>query len=74
MGKTWLVRDLARRSGRDLVELDFERDPGHRRAFSSNDPREIGSARAGGPARSTSWCRSAAGLSRSSSKRARPAP
>jgi len=41
VGKTWLVRDLARRSGRDLVELDFERDPGHRRAFQSNDPRDI---------------------------------
>jgi hypothetical protein len=41
VGKTWLVRDLARRSGRDLVELDFERDPGHKRAFLSNDPRDI---------------------------------
>jgi hypothetical protein len=41
VGKTWLVRDLARASGRDLVELDFERDPGHRRAFQSHDPRAI---------------------------------
>ena len=41
MGKTWLVRDLAARSGRDLVELNFERDPGHKRAFATNDPREI---------------------------------
>ena len=40
VGKTWLVRDLARRSGRELVELDFERDPGHKRAFLSNDPRD----------------------------------
>lgn len=40
VGKTWLVRDLAARSGRDLVELNFERDPGHRHHFRSNDPRE----------------------------------
>ena len=41
VGKTWLVRDLAARSGRDLVELNFERDPQQRRFFASNDPREI---------------------------------
>jgi predicted AAA+ superfamily ATPase len=27
VGKTWLVRELAARSGRELVELNFERDP-----------------------------------------------
>ena len=41
VGKTWLVRDLAARSGRDLVELNFERDPQHRRFFQENDPRKI---------------------------------
>jgi hypothetical protein len=41
VGKTWLVRDLGCRSQRDLVELNFERDPGLRRHFSSNDPKQI---------------------------------
>lgn len=41
VGKTWLVRDLARRSGRELVELNFERDPALRRAFETNSPTEI---------------------------------
>jgi predicted AAA+ superfamily ATPase len=41
VGKTWLVRDLARRCGRDLIELNFERDPGQKRWFSGNDPRRI---------------------------------
>jgi uncharacterized protein len=41
VGKTWLVRDLAARSGRDLIELNFERDPQHRRFFQENDPRKI---------------------------------
>lgn len=41
VGKTWLVRDLAARSGRELVELNFERNPGHKRYFASNDPRTI---------------------------------
>lgn len=41
VGKTWLVRDLALRSGLDLVELNFERDPQSARMFASNDPREI---------------------------------
>ena len=26
VGKTWLVRDLAERSGRNLIEINFERD------------------------------------------------
>lgn len=41
MGKTWLVRDLARRAGRELVEVNLERDPGFRRYFASNDPSAI---------------------------------
>ncbi len=41
VGKTWLVRDLAERSGRDLIELNFERDPRQKRWFAGNDPREI---------------------------------
>lgn len=41
VGKTWLVRDLAARATRDLVELNFERDPGARRYFARSDPRHI---------------------------------
>ena len=41
VGKTWLVRDLARRAGRNLVEINLERDPGLRRFFVSNDPSTI---------------------------------
>jgi len=41
VGKTWLVRDLARRTGRDLVELNFERDPRLARPFASSDPRHV---------------------------------
>jgi len=41
VGKTWLVRDFARRTGRDLVEINLERDPGFRHYFESNDPSEI---------------------------------
>jgi hypothetical protein len=41
VGKTWLVRDLCARSGRALVEINFERDPGMRRHFASNDPRKV---------------------------------
>jgi len=40
-GKTWLVRDLAERSGRDLVEANFERDPRLARVFASGDPRAM---------------------------------
>ncbi|MFN0060438.1 MAG: ATP-binding protein [Planctomycetota bacterium] len=38
VGKTWLVRDLATRSGLQLIELNFEREPRLRKAFASNDP------------------------------------
>jgi uncharacterized protein len=41
VGKTWLVRDLAARSARDLVEVNFERDPSLARHFSSNAPATI---------------------------------
>lgn len=41
VGKTWLVRDLAARAGRQLVEINFERDPSLKRLFSTNDPRQI---------------------------------
>jgi len=41
VGKTWLVRDLARRSGKELVEINFERDPGLRRHFREADPRAV---------------------------------
>lgn len=41
VGKTWLVRDLAARAGRQLVEVNFERDPKLKRLFSTNDPRQI---------------------------------
>lgn len=41
VGKTHLVRRLAKRSGRELFELNFQRDPGLRKHFESNDPREI---------------------------------
>lgn len=41
MGKTWLVRDLAARAGRQLIEVNFERDPALKRLFSTNDPRQI---------------------------------
>ena len=41
VGKTWLVRDLAARSGRELVEVNFERDPSFRRYFSAGDPRQV---------------------------------
>jgi predicted AAA+ superfamily ATPase len=41
VGKTWLVRDLAARNGRDLVELNLERDPGLARLFASPDPKRV---------------------------------
>jgi predicted AAA+ superfamily ATPase len=38
VGKTWLVRHLAREMGRKLVEINFERDPRALEWFSGNDP------------------------------------
>ncbi len=41
VGKTWLVRDFAKRQKLRLVELNFERLPGLADLFSENDPAEI---------------------------------
>ncbi|MGH2612158.1 MAG: ATP-binding protein [Rhabdochlamydiaceae bacterium] len=41
VGKTWLIRDLARSQQRQIIELNFEKRPDHESLFSSNDPREI---------------------------------
>ena len=41
VGKTWLVRDAARRENRELIELNFEREPRHALAFAGSDPRQI---------------------------------
>jgi predicted AAA+ superfamily ATPase len=35
------VREVARRANRDLVELNFERDPRHARGFAASDPKQI---------------------------------
>lgn len=41
VGKTFSVRALARSSGRELIELNFERDPEQRRIFANRDPKRI---------------------------------
>jgi predicted AAA+ superfamily ATPase len=41
VGKTWLVRELAARARRNLVELNFERDPALKKIFSVKDPRRV---------------------------------
>src|SRR3990167_10175020 len=41
VGKTWLVRELARISGKKLIEINFEKTPKVADKFSSNDPKEI---------------------------------
>ena len=41
MGKTWLVRELAARSGRALLEVNLERDPSVARLFEASDPRRV---------------------------------
>jgi len=41
VGKTWLIRDLARSQEKQLIELNFEKRPELASLFSSNDPREI---------------------------------
>lgn len=38
VGKTWLIRDLAERTGRELIEINFERDPKWADCFIDNDP------------------------------------
>ncbi|MDX2021257.1 MAG: AAA family ATPase [Deltaproteobacteria bacterium] len=37
VGKTWAVRRLAEQTGRDLIELNFERTPQHQSLFHQND-------------------------------------
>jgi len=41
VGKTWLVRELARISGKTLIEINFEKMPQVVDKFTSNDPKEI---------------------------------
>jgi predicted AAA+ superfamily ATPase len=41
VGKTWLVRELARQHERELIELNFERDPKWNECFTENDPQSI---------------------------------
>jgi len=41
VGKTWLVRDLARRLDAKLVELNFEHDPAWAECFVDNSPQRI---------------------------------
>jgi len=39
-GKTWIVRDLAQRHNRQLIEINFERTPDMASYFENNDPRQ----------------------------------
>ncbi len=41
VGKTWLIRDLARIEQRRLIEMNFEKQPELKSLFSSNNPQEI---------------------------------
>lgn len=41
VGKTWIIRELARSQERQLIELNFERRPDTQTLFQSNDPNEI---------------------------------
>jgi len=41
VGKTWLIRELARSQQRQLIELNFEKRPDIQTLFNSNDPIEI---------------------------------
>ena len=41
VGKTWLIRDLAHREQRCLIEINFEKQPEFKSLFSSNNPNEI---------------------------------
>lgn len=40
VGKTWIIRDLAKSQGRQLIELNFEKRPDLQTLFASNDPKE----------------------------------
>lgn len=41
MGKTWLVREFARRQGLELAEVNFEERPNVGAVFDEADPRKI---------------------------------
>ena len=41
VGKTWLVRELAEKSGRKLVELNLERNPEFARFFDEKSPTKV---------------------------------
>jgi len=41
VGKTWLVRDLAKSASLELLELNFERNPEYTKLFSATSPQEI---------------------------------
>lgn len=41
VGKTWLVRQLAQASDKQLIELNFEQNPKFASMFSNNDPKQI---------------------------------
>lgn len=41
VGKTWLVRHLAQVTGKQLIELNFEKTPSYVTLFNSNDPQQI---------------------------------
>src|SRR3989338_235118 len=41
VGKTWLVRELAKQSGKQLLELNFEKQHSLAIHFESNDPSTI---------------------------------
>ena len=41
VGKTWLVRHLVESSGKQLVELNFEKFPAHKQFFHTNDVQVI---------------------------------
>jgi len=41
VGKTWVVRELAKMSGKQLIELNFERNPEYMQFFSTNDVSQI---------------------------------
>lgn len=41
VGKTWMVRQLATLTGKQLIELNFEKRLAWKNLFTSNDPKEI---------------------------------
>jgi len=41
VGKTWLVRHLAKLNRKHLIEINFEKNPNQASLFVSNDPQEI---------------------------------